>query len=280
MSQSIKRKAKNAKSPRNSASRKIAARRAVVQKTATKEPKKRKPKALTSAQREQLILSHRDNGRKLARSMLRKWRVRLPSDEIDSVVDLTLCEAAARFEPSKGAAFMTFLFYHMRGNLVRTVAAATHASNIFLSYTQEEEGESEDWTFARHDVLRQFIADFLKEQHDEFVSPEDMMIRQETIDVCRAACSQLDELEQTILIRSFQDEESLVDISNSLGYSRCHISRVKQRALDMLRMLLEGKTEEFEQKQHAVLTEIPKRRSRRKTIDEQELSLVEEKLAA
>src|SRR5690349_7137351 len=75
-----------------------------------------------------LILDHRENGRKLARSILRRWRVRMPAEEIDSIVDLSLCEAARRYSSERGASFMTFFFYHLRGHLVRSVARAAQGN--------------------------------------------------------------------------------------------------------------------------------------------------------
>ena len=92
-----------------------------------------------------LIVNHRENGRKLARSLLRRWRVRMAPEETDSIVDLTLCEAAHRFCPDRGASFMTFFYYHLRGHLVRAVASAANASNIFLAYAQSNNLEIGDW---------------------------------------------------------------------------------------------------------------------------------------
>src|SRR5690348_15064745 len=71
--------------------------------------------------KEELVLRYRMKARKLARSILRKWHSRLDLQEVDSIVDLSLCEAVARYNPAKGASFMTFLFYHLRGNLIRAV---------------------------------------------------------------------------------------------------------------------------------------------------------------
>ena len=103
----------------------------------TKISSKRAPKVLSPLEQQQriddLILNHRENGRKLARSILRRWRVRMLTDEIDSIVDLTLCEAAKRFSTDFGASFMTFFFYHLRGHLVRAVANAAQASNLFCT---------------------------------------------------------------------------------------------------------------------------------------------------
>ncbi len=225
----------------------------------------------TPEQYEQLVLEHRDNGKKLARSMLRKWRVRMPAEEIDSIVDLTLCEAASRFCSDKGASFMTFFFYHLRGNLVRAVTTAAHASNVFLALTQNEENEStSDWTFTRHDVLRLYLADQLNEKHNEIENPETLVMQKEREAICRKACSELDELEQTVLIRSYKDDESLVDIARSLGYSRCHISRVKKRALERLKISIDslgGRALTEKKSQVAEPIELVKRRARRRQID-------------
>jgi len=66
---------------------------------------------------------------------------------VDSIVDLSLCEAVKRFDPLKGASFMTFLFYHLKGNLVRAVAAAATSTAIpnaiaELSESAFNDGES------------------------------------------------------------------------------------------------------------------------------------------
>src|SRR5690349_3051107 len=79
-------------------------------------------RTLSDLEREDLITSSRLKARKLGRSILRKWNARLDLQEVDSIVDLSLCEAAARFDPSVGASFLTFLFYHLRGNLIRAIS--------------------------------------------------------------------------------------------------------------------------------------------------------------
>ena len=101
---------------------------------------RRKQQELTDEDREALVIEFRLKARKLARSILRKWHARLDLQEVDSIVDLSLCEAVRRFDPTKGASFMTFLYYHLRGNLIRTVSSAATASG----YTGTEESEEGD----------------------------------------------------------------------------------------------------------------------------------------
>ncbi len=205
------------------------------------------PKHLENPQREaeiaDLIINHRENGRKLARSILRRWRVRMPGEEIDSIVDLALCEAARRYSSERGASFMTFLFYHLRGHLVRSVARAAQGNNIFLSFARNAGVDTSDWAHLPAEVIWSYVPEYMVFGQRDLETPEHVMIRQEKITQTQNACAQLDSLEREIIDRSFSSEQPLVDIAKSLGYSRCHISRVKKTALDRLKNLLHGVVE-------------------------------------
>lgn len=190
---------------------------------------------IPTAEFEELVLSHRENGRKLARSILRRWRVRMPSEEIDSVVDLSLCETAKRYSSNRGASFMTFFFYHLRGHLVRTVARAAQGSNVFLAFAKNAGVEAGDLAQLSTETLHSYVPDYLLFQHRDGETPENLLIRREKINQCRSACKKLDALEREVIDRSFGSEEALVDVAKSLGYSRCHISRVKRSALARLK---------------------------------------------
>jgi len=189
----------------------------------------------------QLILNHRENGRKLARSILRRWRVRMPAEEIDSIVDLALCEAARRYSSDRGASFMTFFFYHLRGHLVRSVARAAQGNNVFLAFAKNAGVDTGEWPNLSAEVLWSYVPDYLVFGQRDIETPEHVIMRREKIKQCRTACAQLDTLEREIIDRSFASEQPLVDIARSLGYSRCHISRVKKSALDRLKLMLDGK---------------------------------------
>jgi RNA polymerase sigma factor (sigma-70 family) len=191
----------------------------------------------TPAQQEALILKYRLKARKLGRSILRRWHARLDLEEVDSIVDLSLCEAVKRFNPYKGATFMTFLFYHLKGNLVRAVSTAAHASTIpalnLEDLAAELGGESE------HFLGHQFRALNASEVADALVSedvpmPDEALWRKQLQDKSAVACEKLDMLEREIIKRIFIQEQQIMDIANSLGYSRCHISRVKKKALETL----------------------------------------------
>lgn len=196
----------------------------------------------TPLQQEALIVKYRMKARKLGRSILRRWHARMDLDEVDSIVDLSLCEAVKRFDPAKGASFMTFLFYHLKGNLVRAVTTAASAHSIPVFATNDLEtpvGEPE------HLFGYQFRAMNSAEVADAVTSqdaplPDEMLWRKELHSQSSLACDKLDPLEREIIKRIFLQEQQIMDIATTLGYSRCHISRVKKKALETLYQELSG----------------------------------------
>lgn len=208
---------------------------------------------LSKREIEQHILGYRENGRKLARSLLRRWRVRMPSEETDSIVDLTLCEAAKRYSRIHGASFMTFFFYHLRGYLVRAVAGAAKANTFLVSYARNANIDVGDWTLPRESGSSYLVPDYAMVGHYEVELPEEILIRRENIQLCRNACDQLGELEREVLTRLFSDDQALVDIARSMGYSRCHVSRVKKKALERLKKLIRSSSDKPEFSRQAQL---------------------------
>lgn len=210
-----------------------------------------------------LVTEHRENGRKLARSFLRRWRVVMDLEDVDSTVDLALCEAASRYDSEKGAAFMTFFYYHLRGHMVRAVERSANNSAMMVNFSHTTEVDIADWAqkeahnFSHHP----------SSQDEVNPTPESITLRKERISNCREVCSALDPLEQEVLSRAFEKDEALVDIAESLGYSRCHISRVKKRALNHLRHLIssQGMAPEMrEKKEHALKEQLEVRALQRK----------------
>jgi RNA polymerase sigma factor (sigma-70 family) len=189
---------------------------------------RRKNGLLNALERETMVIDYRGKARTLAHSILRKWHARLDMQEVDSVVDLSLCEAVNRFNRFKGASFMTFLFYHLRGNLIRAVSAA--ASTNFVPFPEIDNPENSE--AANRIVNAMEIADMLCSR--DLMSPDEALLKKEVSALSASACRKLDSLEQEVVQRIFVNEEQLMDVARSLGYSRCHISRVKKKALQAL----------------------------------------------
>jgi RNA polymerase sigma factor (sigma-70 family) len=157
-------------------------------------------------------------------------------EEVDSIVDLSLCEAVKRFDTEKGASFMTFLFYHLKGNLIRAVSTAATATNIPIYNVDEIEAQLAE---AEHFLGHQFRAMNSEEVADavngqETPLPDEVLWRKELHGRSSAACDKLDPLEREVIKRIFIQEQQILDIAATLGYSRCHISRVKKKALETL----------------------------------------------
>lgn len=189
----------------------------------------------TPYQQEALILKYRAKARKLGRSILRRWHSRMDLDEVDSIVDLSLCEAVKRFDPFKGASFMTFLFYHLKGNLVRAVASAaasTAIPNAIAELTESAFADGERINYSNVALNAIELAEAVSSQGVPL--PDEALWRRELTAKSSSACEKLDDLEREIVKRIFVHEQQIIDIAAALGYSRCHISRVKKKALSTL----------------------------------------------
>lgn len=200
----------------------------VEEKKETEEPVVRK---LSPERFEQIVLEHREHGRRLAWSFLSSWRVRLHHDEVSSIVGAALCEAAHRFDESRGVSFKTFLFYHLRGMLLKEIARAVSEQRV-LQYVPGS--TLSDGLGSVTDASQTFP----DTQPVEMDDPEKIVERQELANICLEACKELDELEREIVLRHYVYDEPLIEIAEDLDYCRCHISRVKSRGLGKLEVYL------------------------------------------
>jgi len=198
-------------------------------------PNVKPAKTLSKKQKNELILSHQEQGLKIAWRLLSNWRIKMQSDEVSSIVGIALCEAASRFDTEKGASFGTFLFYHIRGTLLKEITSAVNERRVC-----KLGGPDENYFSLFNSMFHTKGENPLVENN----TPEKIIQKQELKERCKDACSQLDELEQTVIVRHYVHEESLVHISKDLSYCRCHISRVKNNALEKLaKLLIPFKTE-------------------------------------
>lgn len=190
-------------------------------------------KKLSPEKLEAIVLEHRDHGKRLAWSFLNHWRVRMKHDDVISVVGAALCEAANRFDETKGVAFKTFFFYHLRGMLLKEIARVIHEQKVlqFMPHTLIADSQFADSAQSSSWVLP------LVESNN----PERIIERRESARMCWDACAQLDPLERDVLIRHYVYDEPLVDIAEQLNYCRCHISRVKSRALSKLEKFIRAR---------------------------------------
>ncbi len=215
--------------------------------------------------RNAMVLEYRIKARKMARSILNKWHSRFEEEEINSIVDLSLCEAVSRFDESRGASFITFMFYHLRGNLIRAITAATNDSVVSVVDAKEIQLRES----LQGGMLNQMEAISAVEALSGIdpVYPDTALIKKELWQASIAACNKLDKLEREVIYRLYIKEQQVTDIAESLGYSRCHISRVKSHALECLRSILgidQGELNVQEGKELILTPEVRRRQPRSK----------------
>ena len=205
-------------------------------------PKSARPKKILVRTEEQrikavhlLVEDHYESGKRLAWSFLNKWRVRIEEDEVTSITGAALCEAANRFKPELGVNFKTFLFYYLRGMLLKEITKRVTDSKMRVPVAHLNEANDD----ARGISLENYY------QVDQDSNPENMLDQKQRIELCREATAGLDALEQKVLEQFFGEDESVVDIAKNLGYCRCHISRVKSKALSSLTEKLSSLSPDF-----------------------------------
>ena len=215
---------------------KIASKIAIISKVAPK--KINKPRKMTEAERiEKLVIDNRISAQKLGYSILRRWGVRIEKEELLSVIDYALCDAAIRYIPNKGASFPTYFYYHLRGHLIRLVADLKLANTTYAQLNCSDcISDFEQNSYITPGQLAPIFA-----KSDLVNSPESLAIREEELTNCSSSVNKLDKLEQAVLTRIYNNEP-LTKVARSLGYSRCHISRIKQQALDKLKAIYAHRT--------------------------------------
>lgn len=184
----------------------------------------------TIEEKNDLILENREQGQKIACSILRKWGCRIELDEVESIVDLSLCEAVKHFDPDKGTSFITFLYYHLRGNLIRTINKRATQSPLPLEFTDEnlESG------FIGKERINQAEA-FEVMGSERVTQPEALCEHKQLYKIAEEACNKLTDLEKQIIFNIYLQETQVTKLAKDLKYSRCHISRLKTSAIKKLR---------------------------------------------
>jgi len=226
----------------------------VLEETSRPKTRRKKSKKPTKKQRDNLILDTREEGLRLAWKMLKQWRVRLNYDEVVSIVGVALCEAASRFDYSYGTAFRTFFYYHLRGLLLKEISSRINSGKVMQLVPTISSGE---------DTHLFFSQDWPSQLVDK-KTPEKLVASQERYDLTKEAYESLDELEQVIIRRVFVDDESLTSIADDLGYCRCHLSRVKTKALKTLAEILTPVAADGEVKPLTTTSEAAKAAARKK----------------
>lgn len=179
----------------------------------------------------ELILTFREKSIKITKGLLRKWGSHIDNDEIVSVSDLSLCEAANRFDENRNVSFVTFLFYYIKGNLIKSMINLATINGCDRDSYLERNGEKEYTKLASNlqEILNNEVAEATMGSPRQ--TPIDNLLKKELYELGREACLQLDDVEKVIIEKIYVKGEQVLSVAKELGYSRCHISRIKRKTL-------------------------------------------------
>ncbi len=173
---------------------------------------------------EALILDNREKAHRMAYGILRGFGSTIDQDEIVSAADLALCEAASRYEPRPNACFTTYLYYFIKGEIVRSMQeSARSAANA----------EAQKHALSAHESEHaQEVIDLEASHVDENKSscPERIAYQDELRKMCRAAVAMLSDVERAVVLESHIEENPMLGIAKKLGYSRGHLFAIRKNA--------------------------------------------------
>lgn len=190
-----------------------------------------------------LILAFREKSLKMTRGLLKKWGSHISQEEILSVSDLSLCEAASRFDETRKVSFVTFLFYYIKGNLIKSVIDSATINGCNRDSYLERNGEKE-YSAVNHklkDLLNNEVVDASMGSTSK--TPDDELLKKELYSLGKEACLGLDDVEKNIIEKIYINGEQVLEVAKELGYSRCHISRIKRKSLEDMRDFINRKLE-------------------------------------
>ncbi len=166
------------------------------------------------------ILENRNAAHRMANRIVHSMGAFLSEDELTSAADYALCEAASRYRPVPQATFTTYLFYFLKGEVVKALNNTALATIVFnenstFNCESEEEGNEE---------IESVPSD------TEATCPEKLTYRTQLKLVCSNALRSLSSVEQKVIVDSHVREDSMDVIASRLGYSRGHLFAIRKIA--------------------------------------------------
>ena len=183
----------------------------------------------------ELVLRHRAGAFRMARKIALIWNAPFSIDELQSLADLALCEAATRFDPTRDTAFTTYFYYFLKGIMCREMT------------------RQKQWTDALSDSLSGHApapdAELQERRQQESAyslddSPEHKAIVREFMRRATRAMRKLNPLERRVFVEVDMFGCGVSQLARNLGYSRGHLSMVHNAALRKTRQHLARYIEE------------------------------------
>lgn len=189
--------------------------------------KKVKPSQAVSSvrKREKLIIANRGAAFNLARYFVHRWAIRMDQEELRSIADIALCEAALRFKPSMGTKFTTYLFFYVKSELIKVIRhEALRGQNL-------QQVDQEMLSDLQHDESSSFEESCVAME----ACPETQLHLSELREGCRKAVAELSSMEKSIVFEVYVNERKVASVARMMGYSRGHVSDLRRRALNKMK---------------------------------------------
>lgn len=172
---------------------------------------------------EQLVARHLELARRAARRVYARVRGWVDLDELRAIAGAGLAEAADRYDPRRGATFVTFAWPRIHGAMLdelrrsgsRRAAARPRVTSL--------------------EVLRDRGFDAV----DDAPGPADDLDGARRVARLRAAIAQLPERSRALVTKHYFEGKSLLEAGAELGVSKSWASRLHAQAVDRLRALVE-----------------------------------------
>lgn len=158
---------------------------------------------------------------KVAKSILKRWNSVVDEEELDSVINLSLAEVLDKYDQSKGASIVTYMYYHLRGNLAKLIDERVNNSELSM----ETSGLEYYGNIASQDV------DYDGIDSESYLDPHEALERKQARKLYNEALESLSELERTLLNMNLEDGLKVQQIARQLKLSRSYLSRIKHQAL-------------------------------------------------
>jgi|GEM_PF-3756940 len=163
-----------------------------------------------------LIIKYRLDALKIAKSLAKKWNYWVDYQELQSVVDLSLCEAAKNFDELKGASFLTFLYYYLKGNMIKLIKATSNIQYVSID-----------------EVDLDYISNSLASTNSSLdnLQPDTILIKKELASLSNKVVANLDYFQQEVIKNFYSEQKTITQLASDLGYSRGHVMRIKSQTL-------------------------------------------------
>ena len=219
-----------------------------------------------------LVESHLELSRRAAAAIYPRVRGYVEFEELMSLANAGLAEAASRFDPSRGVSFATFAWYRVQGSIVDGLRSATalprrawarlvalRAASDYLENRDEraaaaiQRGAPAPTGAAALAALRDSMSAIrtmyltsLEAMRDEGFDPGETASVREQMETrllasrLRQALERLPERERALMKKHYWEGKNLLEAGAELGMSKSWASRLHAQAVERLRAIVDG----------------------------------------